>query len=35
MKVDADRLRGFLGIANVTFKPGDTRLAIIDKPLRG
>jgi 3',5'-cyclic AMP phosphodiesterase CpdA len=34
MKVDADKLRGFLGIADVTFKPGDARLAIIDKPLQ-
>jgi 3',5'-cyclic AMP phosphodiesterase CpdA len=35
MKVDADKLRGFLGTADVTFKPGEARLAIIDKPLQG
>jgi 3',5'-cyclic AMP phosphodiesterase CpdA len=35
MKVDADKLRGFLGTADITFKPGDARLAIIDKPLQG
>jgi hypothetical protein len=35
MKVDADKLRGMLGIADVTFKPGDARLAIIDRPLQG
>jgi 3',5'-cyclic AMP phosphodiesterase CpdA len=35
MKVPDDRLRGLLGIANVTFKPGNARLAIIDQPLQG
>ena len=35
LKVDADKLRSFLGIAEVTFKPGDARLAIVDTPLQG
>ena len=35
LKVPADKLRGMLGIASVTFRPGAQRLAIIDTPLRG
>jgi 3',5'-cyclic AMP phosphodiesterase CpdA len=35
MKVADDKLRALLGIASVTFKPGDERLAIIDQPLQG
>jgi 3',5'-cyclic AMP phosphodiesterase CpdA len=35
MKVDDDKLRGMLGIANVTFKQGEQRLAIVDTPLQG
>ena len=35
MKVPDDKLRSVLGIANVTFKRGDQRLAIIDAPLQG
>src|SRR6201984_3553517 len=35
MKVPDDQLRKMLGIANVTFKRGDQRLAIIDSPLQG
>jgi len=35
MKVDADKLRGVLGIADVTFKMGNARLAIVDTPLQG
>ena len=35
LKVPADKLRGMLGIASVTFKQGAQRLAIIDTPLRG
>jgi 3',5'-cyclic AMP phosphodiesterase CpdA len=35
MKVDDDKLRTVLGIANVTFMPGQQRLAIIDAPLKG
>ena len=35
LKVPADKLRGMLGIANVTFKQGEQRLAIIDTPLQG
>ncbi len=34
MKVADDKLRTMLGIAEVTFKPGDKQLAIIDKPLQ-
>ena len=33
LKVADDKLRGLLGIASVTFKPGQERLAIIDTPL--
>jgi 3',5'-cyclic AMP phosphodiesterase CpdA len=33
MKVPDDKLRTVLGIANVTFKRGDQRLAIVDSPL--
>jgi hypothetical protein len=35
MKVDDDKLRAVLGIADITFKRGDQRLAIVDKPLAG
>ncbi len=35
LKVAADKLHSVLGIANVTFKQGEQRLAIIDTPLRG
>jgi 3',5'-cyclic AMP phosphodiesterase CpdA len=35
MKVDDDKLRSVLGISNVTFRPGQQRLAIIDMPLQG
>ena len=35
MKVADDKLRSMLGVANVTFKRGDQRLAIIDTPLQG
>lgn len=35
MKVPAEQLRTMLGIANVTFKQGEARLAIIDTPLQG
>jgi 3',5'-cyclic AMP phosphodiesterase CpdA len=35
MKVADDKLRSLLGIAEVTFKPGQQRLAIIDRPLNG
>jgi 3',5'-cyclic AMP phosphodiesterase CpdA len=35
MKVPDDKLRGLLGIASVTFKPGSARLAIVDQPLQG
>ena len=35
MKVADDKLRSMLGIASVTFKRGDQRLAIIDTPLQG
>jgi 3',5'-cyclic AMP phosphodiesterase CpdA len=35
MKVADDRLRSVLGISNVTFKPGQQRLAIVDTPLQG
>src|SRR5712664_1836099 len=35
MKVPDDKLRGLLGIASVTFKPGSERLAIVDQPLQG
>jgi 3',5'-cyclic AMP phosphodiesterase CpdA len=31
----ADKLRGMLGIANVTYKQNEERLAIIDAPLQG
>ncbi|HVY59887.1 MAG TPA: metallophosphoesterase [Xanthobacteraceae bacterium] len=33
MKVADDKLRALLGTTHVTFKPGQQRLAIIDKPL--
>jgi 3',5'-cyclic AMP phosphodiesterase CpdA len=35
MKVPDDQLRSMLGIANVTFKQNEQRLAIIDSPLQG
>jgi 3',5'-cyclic AMP phosphodiesterase CpdA len=35
MKVDDDKLRSVLGIANITFMPGQQRLAIVDAPLQG
>jgi 3',5'-cyclic AMP phosphodiesterase CpdA len=35
MKVDDDKLRTVLGITDITFKRGDQRLAVIDKPLAG
>jgi 3',5'-cyclic AMP phosphodiesterase CpdA len=35
MKVPDDKLRTMLGIANVTFKQNEQRLAIIDTPLAG
>jgi hypothetical protein len=34
MKVPADKLRSMLGIASVTFKQNEERLAIIDTPLK-
>jgi 3',5'-cyclic AMP phosphodiesterase CpdA len=35
MKVADDKLRSLLGVASVTFKRGDQRLAVIDTPLQG
>jgi hypothetical protein len=35
MKVDDAKLRSVLGVAEVTFKPGQQRLAIIDAALQG
>jgi 3',5'-cyclic AMP phosphodiesterase CpdA len=35
MKVDDDKLRSMLGIANINFVQGQQRLAIIDTPLQG
>jgi 3',5'-cyclic AMP phosphodiesterase CpdA len=35
MKVADDKLRSLLGVTDVTFKRGQQRLAIIDKPLQG
>jgi 3',5'-cyclic AMP phosphodiesterase CpdA len=35
MKVPDDQLRGMLGIASVTFKQNEHRLAIVDMPLKG
>jgi hypothetical protein len=35
MKVAEDKLRSLLGIASVSVKRGDKRLAIIDTPLQG
>jgi 3',5'-cyclic-AMP phosphodiesterase len=35
MKVANDKLRSVLGIADITFKPGTARLAIVDHPLQG
>ncbi len=34
MKVPDDQLRTMLGIANVTFKQNEQRLAIVDTPLK-
>jgi hypothetical protein len=34
MKVPADKLRSMLGIADVTYKQNNKRLAIIDSPLQ-
>lgn len=34
MKVKSSRLRTLLGVAEVTFKPGQQRLAVIDAPLQ-
>jgi hypothetical protein len=34
MKVDDSKLRSMLGIADVTFRRGEQRLAIIDTPLQ-
>ena len=35
MKVPDDKLRTMLGIASVTFKQNEQRLAIVDTPLQG
>jgi 3',5'-cyclic AMP phosphodiesterase CpdA len=35
MKVADDKLRSLLGVASVTFKRGEQRLAVIDTPLQG
>jgi len=35
MKVEDKRLRSVLGIATITFAPGQQRLAIVDTPLQG
>jgi 3',5'-cyclic AMP phosphodiesterase CpdA len=35
LKVADDKLRTLLGITDVTFKPGQKRLAVIDRPLQG
>jgi len=35
MKVADDKLRSVLGITEVMFKPGEQRLAVIDRPLQG
>jgi hypothetical protein len=35
MKVPDDKLRSMLGIASVTFKQNEQRLAIVDTPLQG
>ena len=35
VKVPDDKLRGVLGIANITYKVGNSRLAIVDSPLQG
>jgi hypothetical protein len=34
MKVADDRLRTMLGVASVTFKQNEQRLAIVDTPLK-
>ena len=35
MKVADDKLRGVLGVADITYKVGNARLAIVDTPLQG
>ena len=35
LKVADDKLRGLLGITDVTFRRGQQRLAVIDTPLQG
>jgi 3',5'-cyclic AMP phosphodiesterase CpdA len=35
MKVADDKLRTLLGVASVTFRQGDQRLAVVDQPLQG
>jgi hypothetical protein len=35
MKVADDKLRSVLGIAEVNYRVGNSRLAIIDQPLQG
>jgi len=35
LKVADDKLRGLLGVASVTFRQGEQRLAIVDQPLQG
>ena len=35
MKLPTDKLRTMLGIASVTFKQNEQRLAIVDTPLQG
>jgi hypothetical protein len=35
MKVDDGKLRSMLGIADITFKQNEQRLAIVDTPLQG
>jgi 3',5'-cyclic-AMP phosphodiesterase len=35
MKVPDDKLRGMLGVASVTFRQNEQRLAIVDTPLQG
>jgi hypothetical protein len=35
MKVPDEKLRGLLGITDITFRPGEQRLAIVDRPLAG
>jgi len=35
LKVADDKLRGLLGITDVTFRRGQQRLAVVDAPLQG